>query len=56
MKFCVVPDLSERLTGVIARSGSVTPGLSAAIAGSFHLVILPVEDLGDRGGSQLQVA
>ena len=39
MKFCVVPDLSERFTGVMARSGRVAPGLSAAIAGSFHLVI-----------------
>ena len=40
MKFCVVPDLSDRLTGVIARSGRVAPGLSAAMAGSFHFAIL----------------
>jgi hypothetical protein len=40
VKFFVVPDSSERFTGVMARSGR--PELpSAAIAGSFHLVILP---------------
>ena len=43
MKFAVVPDLSERWTGVIARSGSVTPSLVAAIAGSFQLVIVPAK-------------
>src|SRR5215469_4959306 len=39
-KFAVVPEESERRAMVIAVLGSVTPGLSAAIAGSFHLVIL----------------
>ena len=39
MKFAVVPESSERLTGVIAVSGSVASGLSAAIAGSFQVVI-----------------
>ncbi len=38
-KFSVVPDSSERLTGVMARSGSSTSGLSAAIASSFHFLI-----------------
>src|SRR5271170_6380795 len=37
----VVPDPSERCTTAIAVSGSLTPGLSLAIAGSFHLVTLP---------------
>ena len=37
----VVPEPSERRTTVMAASGSATPGFSAAIAGSFHLVILP---------------
>ena len=41
MKFSVVPDSSERWTGVMAWSGSVLPGLSAAISGAFQLVILP---------------
>ena len=39
MKFSVVPDSSERLTGVIRVSGSSTSGFSLAIAGSFQLVI-----------------
>src|SRR5689334_1376414 len=39
VKFCVVPELSERRATVIDVLGSVTPGLSAAIAGSFHFVI-----------------
>ena len=39
MKFSVVPDSSERLTGVIRVSGSSTSGLSLAIAGSFQVVI-----------------
>ena len=39
MKFSVVPDSSERLTGVMRVSGSSTPGLSLAIAGSFQVVI-----------------
>ncbi len=40
-KFCVVPDESDRTASVMAVLGSVTPGLLAAIAGSFHFVILP---------------
>ena len=40
-KFWVVPEESERWAMVIGVLGSVTPGLSAAIAGSFHFVILP---------------
>ena len=35
----MVPDSSERLTAVIFRSGRVASGLSAAIFGSFQLVI-----------------
>jgi anti-sigma factor RsiW len=41
VKFCVVPESSERCTGVIAVLGSLTPSFSFAMAGSFHLVILP---------------
>src|SRR5574343_2038975 len=40
VKTAVVPDESERYTKVIAVSGSFTPGLTEAIAESFHLVIL----------------
>ena len=39
----VVPDLSERCTGLIARSGRVAPELSAAMAGSFHFVMVPAK-------------
>ena len=41
MKFFVVPESSERCTGVIFVAGRVTPGLSTAMAGSSHDVILP---------------
>ena len=41
MKLKVVPEPSERCTTAIAASGSVTPGLSATIAGSFQFLILP---------------
>ena len=41
MKFCVVPDSSERCTGLIAVSGSLASGLSAAISSAFHAVIAP---------------
>ena len=40
-KFCVVPEESERTAGVIAVHGRLTPGLSALIAGSFQVVMLP---------------
>ena len=40
-KFWVVPEESERTAMVIVLLGRVTPGLSAAIAESFHFVILP---------------
>src|SRR5215467_4684542 len=39
-KFAVVPEESERRAMVIAVLGSLTPGFSAAIFGSFHFVIL----------------
>src|SRR5215472_13103155 len=39
----VVPEPSARCTGAIARLGSFVPGLSAAIFGSFHFVILPAK-------------
>src|ERR1035438_4047924 len=40
-KLEVVPEESERRAMGIAVLGSVTPELIAAIAGSFHFVILP---------------
>ncbi len=41
MKPLVVPESSERCTTVIAVLGSFVPGLSLAIAGSSHFLILP---------------
>src|SRR6516164_1423062 len=41
VKLAVVPEESERTAMAIAVLGRVTPELSAAIAGSFHFVILP---------------
>ena len=37
----VVPEPSERWTTLISVAGRVTPGFSAAIAASFHFLILP---------------
>ena len=56
MKFSVVPESSERCTGVMARSGSVAPSLSAAIAGSFHLVIVPAKMPAMVAASRLSVS
>src|ERR1035437_7962240 len=41
VKIDVVPDPSARCTTWIAVLGSVTPELSAAMAGSFHFLIVP---------------
>ena len=40
-KFCVVPEESERTAVVIAVDGRLTPGLTALIAGSFQVLMLP---------------
>ena len=41
VKMKVSPELSGEWMGTIAWSGRLTPGFAAAIAGSFHMVILP---------------
>ena len=56
MKPAVVPEESERWMTVIVVRGSVTPGFSAAIAGSFHVLILPRKMFGDRRAVELQAA
>ena len=43
MKLNVVPDSSERWIVVIAVLGSFTPEFCWAMAGSFHLVMLPLK-------------
>src|ERR1017187_4280653 len=48
-KFWVVPEESERWAMVIGVLGSVTPELSALIAGSFHVLILPWKMLAMTG-------
>src|SRR5579863_3016530 len=41
VKFCVVPEESERTAMVIGVLGRLTPGLSALMAGSSHVLICP---------------
>src|ERR1700752_414787 len=41
VKFCVVPEESERTAMGIGVPGRLAPGLSAAMAGSFHVLIWP---------------
>src|SRR5438477_4240839 len=41
VKLEVVPELSERWATVTAVDGSFTPGLSAAMAALFHVLIWP---------------
>src|SRR3954451_17152378 len=43
VKLLVVPDAADRCTTTIAVAGRVTPALSAAIFGSFHVVIVPAK-------------
>ena len=43
VKSAVAPEPSERTTGAICRAGRFRPGLSALIAGAFHIVILLVK-------------
>ncbi len=43
VNWAVVPEPSERTTGMMSLSGISTPLLSSVIAGSFHLVIWPVK-------------
>ena len=54
MKFAVVPDSSERCTGVMSVSGRSAPGFVAAIAGSFHFVISPLKIFAVVSGVELQ--
>src|SRR5256885_1864725 len=41
VKFCVVPEESERTARVIGVLGRLAPELSALMAGSFQVLILP---------------
>src|SRR5690349_1884138 len=55
VKLSVVPELSERCTVRIVVAGSVTPGLSAAIAASFHLVTVPEKILASVDGENCRL-
>ena len=56
VKFWVVPEESDRTARVIAVLGRLTPELSALIAGSFQVLILPEKMPAMVAGDQLQVA
>ncbi|SHT81239.1 Uncharacterised protein [Mycobacteroides abscessus subsp. abscessus] len=51
-KLSVVPDSSLRNTTWIGSAGSEAPGLRAASAGSFHVVIAPLKILAAVGPSR----
>ena len=53
MKFSLVPDSSERWTGVMVSSGSVASGLSATMASSFYLVMVPAKMPASVSGARL---
>ena len=52
----VVPEPSERCATVTSVSGSLTPGFSFAIAGSFHFVIFPRMSSARTGAGELELA
>ena len=56
MKFSVVPDSSERKNTEIGADGSVTPGFSAAIAGSFQVLMVPWKILAAVGPSRISLS
>ena len=51
----MVPDLSERCTTVMSRSGRSTFGFCFLMASSFHLVILPSKILAMVSASMFRV-
>src|SRR5665648_656765 len=53
VKLSVVPDSSERKKTLMSCAGGVTPGLMAAIAGSFHLVMAPLKILAVTAGVRI---
>src|SRR5450631_386641 len=55
VKFSVVPEESERKKTLMAVAGRVMPGLMAAIAGSFHLVITPLKIFAVTAGVRISL-
>src|SRR5674476_459223 len=56
VKLSVVPDSSERKKTLMASAGRVTPGLIAAIAGSFQVVMAPLKILAVTAGVRISLA
>src|SRR3954471_13421506 len=56
VKFSVVPDSSLRKNTLIAVLGSVTPGLTLAIAGSLQVVIWPRKILAMTSGVRISLS
>src|SRR5665648_666600 len=56
VKLSVVPDWSERKKTLMAWSGSLTPGLMAAIAGSFQVVMTPLKILAVTAGVRISLS
>ena len=54
MKLKVVPDPSERCTTTTAVSGSFTPGFSLATAGSFQVLMVPMNSLASVSPSSVR--
>ena len=55
MNAAVVPEPSERWTTWIPSEGRFVPGLSAAMAGSFQVLILPAKMLASVEGDSLRL-
>src|SRR5665647_1945128 len=56
VKLSVVPDSSERKKTLMASDGRVTPGLIAAIAGSFQVVMTPLKILAVTAGVRISLS
>src|SRR3954470_24850367 len=56
VKLFVVPESSERCTGVIFVDGRLAPGLSFMISGSFHDVTLPAKMSAAVAGERLSLS
>src|SRR4051812_16030230 len=54
-RMSVLPELSERCTGRIGVFGSVVPALSAAIFGSFQVLIVPEKMPARTSGESLRL-
>src|SRR5476649_300449 len=56
VKLSVVPESSERKKTLMGSAGRVTPGLSAAIAGSFHVLMTPLKIFAVTAGVRISLS